>query len=119
MTNTIILVLTMLIDTNQLGGLTPSQYGSNFNFVVQSSTNVAIPQNQWPLFTIIPTGPLIASQGPPGTAWTYPITTDLSTRFYVGQFTNYVNGGVGPFSQITPYFYRPPPGQVGARNSGF
>lgn len=113
---TVRVVFTMNVDTNYLGGLTPSQFGSNFTALVWSTTDITVPTNQWPIVMTIPCGPLIAAQGPPGTWWTNPLVTDSSTRFYIFAYSNNANGGVGPFSNLAPYFYRPPPGTVGVLN---
>lgn len=99
--------ITMQVDPNQLGGLTPSQFGSNFTALIWSSVNINTPTNQYQLIRTLPAGPLIASQGPPGTVWTNQIATDNATRFYLLQWSNQVNGGVGPFSLVAPYYQNP------------
>lgn len=114
--NTVTLVFTMQIDPNTLGGASASVIGSNFTAVIYSTTSVTTPTNQWPVVATIPAGPLISTQGPPGTLWTNQITTDTSTRFYLLQWTNTVNGGAGPFSPVALYYYGAPPGTVSIHN---
>ena len=99
--------ITMQIDSSQLGGISTSQYGSNFTALIWSSVNINTPTNQYQLVSTVPAGPMIATQGPPGTVWTNQIATDNATRFYLLQWSNNVNGGVGPFSVVAPYYQNP------------
>lgn len=112
-TNTCTLQFTMLVDPSGLMGLTASDYATNFNYVVVSSPNVTTPTNQWTVVAVVPVKPLL-SQGPPGTWWTNQIPIDGANRFFIGQYTNISNGGVGPFSIPYPLIWAAPSGGLGA-----